>query len=387
MERRTLLAGAGATLVAAAGGLGWHAQRRGVFAAGQGIAYAPWHTWDVAGTGPMHAVHSAILAASPHNTQPWLFRVTATQIDLIADLERNLGSIDSFRRELYVGLGCALENLLIAAHASGYATGLALLPDGMDAGRVAAVQLTAAQAEDSPLHRAIPERHTNRGPYDSARLLPAQALTTLQQLAPDLPDAAVFWFTTDADKREIAALTLAATEAIIADRQQSADSAKWFRLSWDQVQAHRDGVTLDAAGLSPVVLAAAKMLPPMSAEGSDAAWLKATRDVHLATATAYGLLAVRDARDNGQRIQGGRLWQRMHLWATVNGIAMQPLNQLPERADREQSQGLQPKFGEALRVLVGDPAWQALMPFRLGYPQRAARPSPRRAADEVVLKV
>ena len=99
----------------------------------------------------------------------------------------------------------------------------------------------------------------------------------------------------------------------------------------------------------------------------------------------FGLLAVRDARDNGHRLQGGRFWQRMHLWATANRLAMQPLNQMPERADREASLGLDPVFGNALSDLIGDPAWQALMPFRLGYAQREALPSPRRAVEDVLV--
>ena len=40
----------------------------------------------------------------------------------------------------------------------------------------------------------------------------------------------------------------------------------------------------------------------------------------------FGILLARDAGDNGQRVEGGRLWQRMHLWATAEGIAMHPLN-------------------------------------------------------------
>lgn len=383
MKRRTILIGIGG-VAAASAGLGWHAGQRGVFSVGRGAAYEAWNAWRP-GEGPLHTVHAAILAASPHNTQPWLFRVTDTQVDVIADMARNIGSIDPFRRELYIGLGCALENLLVAARAIGYSTGVALLPDGHEAARVAAVQLTAAQNIPSPLYHAIPLRHTNRGPYDVARPVPKDVLTALAQLGPDLPDVSVLWFTAEADRQKLSSLIVAATEAIVADKQQSADSARWFRMSWDELQRHRDGVTLDAAGLSPALLAMAKMLPPMSMEESDAAWLKVTRETHVATAPAFGLLLVRDARDNGQRLQGGRLWQRMHLWATANGVAMQPLNQVSERADREVSQGMEPKFGNALKDLIGDPAWQALMPFRLGYAQRPGHPSPRRAAEEVLV--
>jgi hypothetical protein len=75
----------------------------------------------------------------------------------------------------------------------------------------------------------------------------------------------------------------------------------------------------------------------------------------------------------------------MHLWAQAEGIAMHPLNQLPERADRERSQGLAPRFASVLRELVGGGSWQALMPFRLGYPKVEALASPRRTVAEVLV--
>jgi hypothetical protein len=75
----------------------------------------------------------------------------------------------------------------------------------------------------------------------------------------------------------------------------------------------------------------------------------------------------------------------MHLWAQTHGIAMQPLNQMPERADRERSLGIEPRFGNALKELAGDHAWEVLMPFRLGYPMVTALASPRRSVDEVVV--
>jgi hypothetical protein len=207
----------------------------------------------------------------------------------------------------------------------------------------------------------------------------------MQALGKDLPSVSVRWFTSADSRRHIGELVVQATEAIIADGQQSQDSAAWFRASWQEIQQKRDGLTVDAQALPGWMRAAAKVLPPMSREQSEGIWLKSTRDVQVATAPAFGMLLARDAADNSNRVQSGQLWQRMHLWAETRGIAMQPLNQMPERADRERSLGIEPRFGNALKELAGDPGWEVLMPFRLGYPTVAALASPRRSVDEVVV--
>lgn len=387
MSRRKVLIAGAALLGAGAAGLGWHAVRNGVFSSGAGVAYAPWRQWPpLPEEGALGLVRAAVLAASPHNTQPWLFRVAGTRIELFADPARNIGTIDPFLREMHMGLGCALENLVLAARAAGHRTVLTLLPVGAEAAHAATLDLEGGEADASPLFVAIPHRHTNRGPYDTARPLGPELYKALAALGVDLPGVEVIWFTSNAQRRRIGELIVAATMAIIADRQQAADSAKWLRMSWDKVQRHRDGITVDAAGLPLLVRGAAKMLPELSPEESDAAWLEATQETHVATATGYGLLVVRNARDKVQRLQGGRLWQRIHLWAAANGLAVQPLNQMPERADREASLRAEPVYGAALRELVGDRAWQALMPFRIGYPVREALPSPRRAVEDVLLR-
>jgi hypothetical protein len=112
--------------------------------------------------------------------------------------------------------------------------------------------------------------------------------------------------------------------------------------------------------------------------------LNATRDVQVATAAAFGIILARDAADNANRIQGGRLWQRMQLHGVNRGVAMQPLNQMSERADRERSLKSESRFANALKDVTADAGWQALMPFRLGYPTLVPLPSPRRGAEEVI---
>src|SRR5207247_3006639 len=95
-----------------------------------------------AADGALGLLRAAILAANPHNSQPWLFRVTSERIDLFADTRRNLGAIDPYLREMYTGVGCALENLTLAARAGGYAPAVTLLPDPASTAHAARIELS-----------------------------------------------------------------------------------------------------------------------------------------------------------------------------------------------------------------------------------------------------
>ena len=124
MSRRKFLklAGSGMAIVVV-GGTVWPAFSNGVFSSGHGPAYEPWKDWKTEseeGAGPLSLVASAILAANAHNTLPWLFVVNPNKIDLFADTKRNTGTIDPYLREMYEGLGCALENLVLAAEAKDF---------------------------------------------------------------------------------------------------------------------------------------------------------------------------------------------------------------------------------------------------------------------------
>jgi hypothetical protein len=387
-DRRAVLRLAGGAAVVLGAGLTWRAWDQGVFSTGEGPAYEPWKTWnDGDPESTQLLVRAAILAANPHNSQPWRFHIQPASIDLFADRARNIGRIDPLLREMHIGLGCALENLLIAASAQGFDFRVALFPTPSDGTHVARVNLVPGSRLDatSSLYRAIPRRHTNRGAYDTTRVLTPTVFDEMQALGQDLRSVSVRWFSSADSRRNIGRLIVQATEAIVSDREQSGDSAAWFRATWQEIQQKRDGLTVDAQALPAWMRAAAKVLPPVSREQSDQFWLKSTREVQVATAAAFGVLLARDAADNANRVQSGRLWQRMHLWAQTQGIAMQPLNQMPERADREHSLGIEPRFGRAIRELAGDPGWQVVMPFRLGYPTVAALASPRRSVEQVVV--
>lgn len=382
ISRRAFLQVGGATLILAAGGSVWRAVGQGIFSAGQGPAYAPWQEWRSAATPAERLAAAGILAANPHNSQPWIFRLAGEAIDLFADPGRQIGVIDPFRREMYIGLGCALENMLLAAEAEGLAVDLRLLPDPADETHAAHLTIGPGPQKAAELYAAIPQRHTDRAPYDTARRVGAETLEAISGLVTG-ERVRLFWFADDAGRAAFSRVAVAAAEALVADEQQSLDSHAWWRQDWSELQQRADGITLDTQALGPVVTALAKFLPDGPRRQNDQIFVRTLRQSLLPTAAAFGILAVEDGRDPARQMECGRVWQRIHLWGTTRGLAFQPLNQMCERADRERQLGISPVFGEAVRSLLGDDQWRGIMPFRMGYPTQPAFPSPRRSLAEV----
>jgi hypothetical protein len=355
-------------------------------------AHAPWLTWNdpaLAGT-PQALAAAAILAANPHDTQPWLFGLSGEAIAVYADTARNLGAMDPMLREMHIGLGCAIENLCLAAAPNGYATRVEPVPGSLlDIGErkgpvlAATVHLSrlSTPGRPEPCYGAIPRRHTNRNPYDRARGLPGhwRALAELNA------DARVRLFTFETGRLREAhdAAVVEATGSIIADHAMIADSDHWLRSTPAQIERYRSGPTLETAGLSPLTRLMAQTLP-LSASFKHEAWLDQTREAQVATAPMTGLIAVRDLYDRPSALAAGRLWQRIHLNATLAGVALQPLNQPMEMVDRERQLKQGSAWSDRMAALVGAAGWRPTFSFRAGMAPRPADASPRRALADAI---
>ena len=385
-RQRVVIAGSAAAAISA---LGYRAWDRGVFAGATGPAYTPWDEWRGSDQdGNRRPLRGAILAASPHNTQPWLFEASGDAIAVYADRARHLGSFDPFRREMHLGLGCAIENFVCAARAFGLATdvqpadGRLELSPGRQPVLAARIAVAASQPSRDPFFDVIPRRHTNRGPYRDEPIAPEQLQRLIDLVSS--PTVRLVLLVDDGARREFGALIVQATEQIVADSEMSMDSFRWIRTGRRDVLVHRDGVTIDTSGTSRLMTVAAKMLPDLNATRIDRIWVDTTRDVHTATASVFGMILIPDRLNMAQSIAAGRAWQRLHLAATAEGIAAQPLNQPVEMIDRHHMLGRQDEFGPSLAKLARASGWEPTFVFRLGYAVREAPRSPRRPLADVV---
>ena len=127
-----------------------------------------------------YLIATAARAPSVHNTQPWRFYVSRYAIELYTDPRRKL-RLDPVGREMIISCGAALFGLRLAVRSLGYLPEVELLPDPPRL--LARVRLGAEEPmteEEWRMLRALPHRHTHRGPFD-ARPLPDGLLAGLQR--------------------------------------------------------------------------------------------------------------------------------------------------------------------------------------------------------------
>jgi nitroreductase len=384
--RRTALRLGGTTALVAGAALVARAVDQGLVVDLGSPGLQAWDDWnDRRYAGPLALVSAGVLASSPHNTQPWRFAIGRHGVDIFEVPARALGAMDPFGRERLLGLGAAIHNMALASTGIDRAAIVRLLPDPANPGHVARLELGPDDVVRTPhpLLAVIGRRHTDRGAYAGGPLTTAQmAQLGAAARAPDVRIAILDPATQRG--KTFAALTIDATAAITSDAEMMAASHRWFRHSRRDRDRLKDGLSVATSGVTPLLAAAAAMLPEQSAASEGRYWLAATRDAALPTASAFALILVRNLADRRSGLLAGGAWQRFHLIATSLGLVVQPLNQLPEMVDRERQRGQPPRFAGAIDALLDDPSWRPTFALRLGHPATPASPSPRRPVSEVI---
>ena len=113
-------------------------------------------------------IEAAVRAPSGHNSQPWQFALGDDRITIAPDFSCRLSAVDPDNRELFISLGCALENLCLAAAHSGYAAQEHLADDGTVHIALHQQPEPTKQPENEALYAQIPRRQTPFSPPNKA---------------------------------------------------------------------------------------------------------------------------------------------------------------------------------------------------------------------------
>jgi hypothetical protein len=122
-------------------------------------------------------VEQAIKAPSGHNAQPWLFKINESGIQIYPNLDKSLPVVDFDNRELFISLGCAAENICIAASFKGYESGVSINESGVIT--VNLIKQDSVMA--NPLFEQIAVRQTNRSAYNGDTI-PQDVIKVLQSI-------------------------------------------------------------------------------------------------------------------------------------------------------------------------------------------------------------
>lgn len=309
-----------------------------------------------------YLVECAAQAPSTHNTQPWMFMLGSigrNEIRIWADRSRWLPVADPDRREMLLSIGCALENLLVAAESLGLDAWVQYFPDPQQEDYVALVRVRPGEVvgRRGKLVRAIPDRHTAYMRYDGRPIEPA-VRAEFEEIVNE-PDVRVIFAESAEVRRAVEQLVMRA------DALQFADPA--FRDELGRC------IGRGAYG-APWLLAKLEQAAVSWLDLGDSA---GRRDAEVLMSSPLVAL-VATTEDTGRaRVRAGQVFERMHLTATACGVRVQPMNQAIQVAEVR---------SQLLSVMAPDEgtALHAQMLLRLGYASEPTASPPRRSIEELM---
>lgn len=303
----------------------------------------------------------AVLAQSYFNSQPWEFALEGKQINVYVNKSHWLKAADPEQREMYLSVGCALENLLIAAEHFKFGHQISHFPDLNNDEWVARVNFTTIDQSSAlrapELFDAITRRHTHHHPFQTTPINKSD----LERIRKFLTEEDIRLNVSDDSKikERISQLSMHANTILYADSQFCKELRIW---------AHKGNIGL------PWFLHESEQLDDETLRTAE----KSLNAQEQKIITSAPLVAVLSSPFDNRvtQVKTGQIFEKLCLEAALLGIRCLPINQLIEVPEERES---------VLRMfpsLKGNP----LVVFVMGYAQEENKGewSPRLPLEEVI---
>jgi len=188
----------------------------------------------------------AAQAPSEHNTQPWKFKITGDTITISPDFTRSLAVADRDSHAMYISLGCALENMIIAANEFNYEAKADIGKDenGLS---VRVLLYEGGKIEKSGLFDYIVKRQVTRSKYHPGRI-PNKILS---ELFGDTDDDGIHsrLFLSETEIKSLIPYVIKGHRLQSGNRHYVKELVSWSRFSEKEAMLKGDGLWSASFGL------------------------------------------------------------------------------------------------------------------------------------------
>ena len=303
-------------------------------------------------TDYLFMIEYATKAPSGHNTQPWQFHLHKDGIDIHPDFNCSLPAVDPDNRELFVSLGCATENLCIAASHKGYQAQVSITENG-----VIHVKLAKQDCVPSPLFAQLSERQTNRSIYNG-NVIPQSDIDALESIHAE-PGIHIYSFSNGTPMfQAIAEKVYAGNNRQMQDNAFKTELQHWMRYNKSHQNDTRDGLSYAVFGAPNLPRFLAKFIISQTINANS----QNKSDKKKIAASSHFVLFTVQNNMLEQWINLGRTLERFLLKATEMGIAHAYTNQPNEI----------PELAEQMAQMLGLGAEYPVILLRMGYGKKMA---------------
>jgi nitroreductase len=307
----------------------------------------------------------AIMAPNSHNTQPWKFKITPNSIKIYPNFLRTLPYSDRSNRQLYISLGCALGNLLVALEHFGFSAEVIYLPESDIEEIAIEVKVFETKGDHYPnLFSAIQQRVTNRFPYTD-KPIPDDLLHSLLTYNTE-KDIHIELITGKKEKEIISEIAKEASRFVYSDKIFKEELGQWIRSVYTKAP---DGMPLfDLPIPSLLTTFAPSIMRKMPAR------IESRRDFSLFKSSPAFILFHSNTSNKEIWMKVGKIFELISLELTKQGISHAPWAGVIEHD----------KSNKKIKKLLHLDD-NLLFFVRLGYAKNIPHHSPRRAIDDVIL--
>jgi hypothetical protein len=198
-------------------------------------------------------------APSGHNSQPWRFKIQDVGIEIHPDFRFSLPVVDPNFRELYISLGCAAENIRVAANHDSIRAVRSVETDANGV-KYISIRLVEKEVKHGGVSiETITNRQSNRSLYNH-KIIDEEVISNLKQVRLESNIQSYFFGKGSQEFSTITDFIKRGNEIQMNDPKFKEELLSWIRFNKKDIEKSNSGLTYEVMGSPPMPKLLGKMV-------------------------------------------------------------------------------------------------------------------------------